>query len=185
MMSQLYPFRLPLSSRLFFPSPSSSLPRLQQPISCGGGGKNINRNRKKKDRIKNIDADLSSALSIQAKKFKALAIEKEDAMNKSRQILFSELCEFAGISLLDMKIRWTKKMHADDKLVLVREFVSEWGTDFHPLSARSVEEMIEQHLLADEDDQELSSSVAHDHPPSSSHFSLFSGWMNLLKEWNK
>lgn len=116
-----------------------------------------------------------------------MAVEREEAMKKSRQLLFSELCGFAGISPMDMKMRWTNKMQEVDKFLLQTEFVSEWGTNFHPLSARSVREMIEQHLASEEEEEDLQQlhSSGHAHAPfssSSSHFRsrLFSGWRNLL-----
>ena len=41
--------------------------------------------------------------------------------------------------------KWSN-MDDDQKCVLVKGFLKEWGSHFHPLSARSTKEMLEEYL---------------------------------------
>ncbi|KAK2990932.1 hypothetical protein RJ640_000211 [Escallonia rubra] len=50
--------------------------------------------------------------------------------------------------VIGAKKKW-KKLDEDSKWVLAKEFVSEWGANFHPLSAKSVKEMVDEHLIGD------------------------------------
>lgn len=68
-------------------------------------------------------------------------------MRKSRRILFRELCEYLGLKEDEARENWSK-MGEDEKLVLVKGFVAEWGSCFHPLSARSTKQMVEEYLNA-------------------------------------
>ncbi|KAA8545697.1 hypothetical protein F0562_020852 [Nyssa sinensis] len=85
-------------------------------------------------------------------------VQGEEAMRKSRQLLFTELCQYMGLKVEEVKKKWNK-MDEDDKWVLVKGFVSEWGVNFHPLSARSVKAMIEEHLLEDNSSSNSSPSL--------------------------
>ncbi|CAN1163776.1 hypothetical protein LINPERPRIM_LOCUS32794 [Linum perenne] len=71
--------------------------------------------------------------------------QRTNAMNKSRQILFCKLCKFLDLEEDKMQIRW-EEMDQEEKSVLVKGFVDEWGANFHPLSAMSVEELIQEHI---------------------------------------
>lgn len=66
-------------------------------------------------------------------------------MKKSREFLFTELCGFLGLKSEETKRKW-KKMEEEAKLTLVKEFVSEWGFNFQPLSCRCVKEMVEEYV---------------------------------------
>lgn len=65
------------------------------------------------------------------------------------------------------------KMEEEEKWVLVKGFVSDWGANFHPLSARSVKELIEEHLHGEEEERENGSS-------KSSSSSLFPSLKKML-----
>ena len=45
----------------------------------------------------------------------------------------------------EVKRKWSR-LDQEEKWVLIRGFVDDWGVNFHPLSARSVREMIEEYL---------------------------------------
>lgn len=66
-------------------------------------------------------------------------------MNKSRELLFTELCQYLDSKAEEVKKKWMK-LDEDEKWALVKDFVSEWGVNFHPLSAKSVKELVEEHL---------------------------------------
>jgi hypothetical protein len=66
-------------------------------------------------------------------------------MKKSRELLFTELCNYLALDKEEVEKKWSK-MDQEEIRVLVKGFVNEWGANFHPLSARSVEEMIEEYL---------------------------------------
>ncbi|KAF5937005.1 hypothetical protein HYC85_024511 [Camellia sinensis] len=89
------------------------------------------------------DSELVSDLAAEVEKMDSHQLQREEAMKKSRQLLFTELCEYLGLKPEELKKKW-KKMDDDeedggggeeDKWVLVKGFVSEWGVNFHPLSA--------------------------------------------------
>ncbi|KAL7199605.1 hypothetical protein ACSBR2_021819 [Camellia fascicularis] len=103
------------------------------------------------------DSELVSDLAAEVEKMDTHQLQREEAMKKSRQLLFTELCEYLGLKPEELKKKW-KKMDDDeedggggeeDKWVLVKGFISEWGVNFHPLSARSVKEMVEEHIAED------------------------------------
>lgn len=88
-------------------------------------------------------------------------------MKKSKELLFTELCQYLALKGEEVKKKW-RKMDDEDKWVLVKGFVSEWSESFHPLSARSVKEMVEEYL------QEENPS------PKSSPSSLFPGLKKMM-----
>lgn len=85
--------------------------------------------------------------------------QREEAMEKSREMLFGELCEYVNLKAEEVKKRWGK-MEEEEKWVLVKGFVSEWGSNFHPLSARSVKELVEEYLHEQDPSPNSSSSSA-------------------------
>ncbi|MED6145573.1 hypothetical protein PIB30_026432 [Stylosanthes scabra] len=91
------------------------------------------------------DATLASELAIKVNTVKTRAKLTEEAMTKSRYLLFRHLCEYMGLNEDKVKLQWTK-MDDSQKLVLVKGFVAEWGALFHPLSARSTKDMVEEYL---------------------------------------
>lgn len=75
----------------------------------------------------------------------SVMLQRREAMEKSRELLFRELCGYLNLEAEEVKKRW-KKMDEEEKRGLVKGFVSEWGVNFHPLSARSVKELVEEYL---------------------------------------
>ncbi|KAK7302622.1 hypothetical protein RJT34_13514 [Clitoria ternatea] len=91
------------------------------------------------------DASLASEFAAKAARMNAQSVEAEEAMRKSRKLLFGELCQYMGLKEEEAQQKWSK-MSEEDKLVLVKAFVAEWGAHFHPLSARSTKQMLEDYL---------------------------------------
>ncbi|KAL6269901.1 hypothetical protein ACE6H2_026812 [Prunus campanulata] len=112
-----------------FPSLTHFNPRPKTQIIIHCNNKNIS------------DAELASDLT----KMNTLFMQREEAMKKSRELLFTELCHYLNSKSEEVKKKW-RKMEEEDKWVLVKGFVSEWGVNFHPLSAKSVKELVEEHL---------------------------------------
>ncbi|CAN6543501.1 unnamed protein product [Malus baccata var. baccata] len=116
------------------------------------------------------DAELASDLS----KMNSLLAQREEAMDKSRQLLFVELCQFVGSNSEEVKKKWGK-LEEEEKMVLVKGFVSEWGVNFHPLSAKSVKQLVEEHV------QEQNPKPANSKSSSSSAVSvLFPGFKRMM-----
>jgi len=95
-------------------------------------------------------------------------VKAEEAMSKSRKLLFGELCEYMGLNEEQAQHKWSS-MDEDEKLVLVKAFLKEWGSHFHPLSARSTKAMLEEYLRQ---------GKAPPKPPTSSSF--FSGLNRII-----
>lgn len=91
------------------------------------------------------DDELASGLASEVGKISTQLMQREEAMKKSRELLFQGLSQYLDLRPEDLKMKWTK-MGKEEKWVLVKGFVANWGVDFHPLSAKSVQEMVEQHL---------------------------------------
>ncbi|PSS02761.1 Mediator of RNA polymerase II transcription subunit like [Actinidia chinensis var. chinensis] len=92
----------------------------------------------------NLASDL--AIEVEKKKIHTHLAQRVEAMRKSRELLFTELCNYLQLKPEELKNK-LGKMNEEEKWVLVRGFVSEWSVDFHPLSARSVKELVEEHLV--------------------------------------
>lgn len=93
------------------------------------------------------DEILAVELGLQIKKLKSDAVQREEALKKSRELLFTEMCDFMGLESEDLKKKW-RRMNEDERLVVVRGFVAEWSAHYHPLSAKSVKEMVEEYVQA-------------------------------------
>ncbi|XP_051126213.1 uncharacterized protein LOC127248084 [Andrographis paniculata] len=76
---------------------------------------------------------------------KKLNTQAEEAFQRSREMLFAELCSFVGLKSAEMRRKW-RRMSDEERWGLARGFVAEWSLHLHPLSARSVKELINQHL---------------------------------------
>ncbi|GAB4853371.1 hypothetical protein Ancab_017547 [Ancistrocladus abbreviatus] len=114
------------------------LPRTNKfQISCSKSNKN--------NSSKISDADLATEIE---NKINGLCLERENAMNKSKQLLFTELCQYLNLKPEQLKNKWRKMMNEDEKLCLVKVFVSDWAVDFHPLSPTSVKEMVDEYLAS-------------------------------------
>lgn len=107
--------------------------KLKTRISCSGGKNSIS------------DAALASELAVRATRMNTHLVQTEEAMRKSRELLFRELCEYLGLKEDDAKQRWSN-MDEDQKWVSIKGFLAEWGAHFHPLSARSTKDMVEEYL---------------------------------------
>ncbi|KAL0422467.1 UNVERIFIED_CONTAM: hypothetical protein Slati_3269600 [Sesamum latifolium] len=119
-----------------FPShlvePSSNAPRTLR-ISCS----------KEKEGL--TDELLAVELGIEIKKLNSHTVQRDEALKKSRELLFTELCKFMGLKSDELRKKW-KRMTEEERWVLAKGFVTEWSAHFHPLSARSVKELVEEHL---------------------------------------
>ncbi|KAK7328056.1 hypothetical protein VNO77_22152 [Canavalia gladiata] len=91
------------------------------------------------------DTALASEFAAKAARINSHLVQAEEAMSKSRKLLFGELCKYMGLEEDETQQKWSK-MAEDEKWVLVKGFVAEWGVHFHPLSARSTKEMLEEYL---------------------------------------
>ncbi|CAL1389866.1 unnamed protein product [Linum trigynum] len=104
------------------------------------------------------DSNLASDFAMQVSRINTNLAQKEEAMKKSRELLFCELCKFLDLEEDKVKKTWSE-MELEDKMVLVKGFVDVWGANFHPLSARCVKELIEEHIQEQKDSSsELSSA---------------------------
>ena len=117
------------------------------------------------------DGELASNLAKEVEKMNILLEQREEAMEKSRDLLFRELCLFLSMEAHEFRSNWNA-MEDHDKSTLIKGFVSDWGVNFHPLSARSVKELIQQHL------QEQDTAVSTD--DSSSLSSLFPNLKKIM-----
>ncbi|KAK4762053.1 hypothetical protein SAY87_029937 [Trapa incisa] len=114
------------------------------------------------------DADLAWELAAEVVKLNTHKAENQEAMRKSKEVLFSEICRTVALEEGEMRKKW-KRMGEEERRGLVEEFLGNWGQRFHPLSARSVKEMVEEYV-SEEDD----------------HSSLFLGlkrWMGFPEDW--
>ncbi|XP_071712966.1 uncharacterized protein [Rutidosis leptorrhynchoides] len=111
--------------------------------------------------------ELEMGLATEIEKLKTQMLETQEAMKSSRKLMYAEMCSYLGLGKEELKIKW-EKMEENDKWVLVEEFVSDWGFNFHPLSAKSVKELVDQHLSQDSPSSSSSSTI------------LFSGLKKLM-----
>ncbi|XP_057788011.1 uncharacterized protein LOC131005195 [Salvia miltiorrhiza] len=88
---------------------------------------------------------LAAEFGLQIKRLNSEIAQREDAFRKSKELLFAEMSEFVGLKSEDLTNKW-RRMDDDEKWVLVRGFVAEWSAHFHPLSARSVKELVEEYV---------------------------------------
>lgn len=98
-----------------------------------------------KDKESLADEMLEVELGLEIKKLNSDIVQREEALKKSRELLFTEMCNFMGLKSEDLKKKW-RKMNEEERWVLVKGFVAEWSAHFHPLSARSVKEMVEEYV---------------------------------------
>ncbi|MCL7022147.1 hypothetical protein MKW94_005891, partial [Papaver nudicaule] len=91
------------------------------------------------------DAEIAIDLATEIARIKIPAIQRKEAMNKSKELLFGEFCQYLSQKPEEVEQKW-RDMDETEKMSLVKGFVSEWSLSFHPLSARSVKEMVEEHL---------------------------------------
>lgn len=82
-------------------------------------------------------------------------------MKKSRELLFTDFCQYLAMQAEEVNEKW-RKMDEGKKCVLINGFISEWGVNFHPLSAKYVKEMVEEHLSAVNQSAQSSPSLFSD-----------------------
>ncbi|KAL0863051.1 hypothetical protein Bca101_042169 [Brassica carinata] len=130
------------------------------------------RTRKAKKKKKTMsDSELAKDLAREIGKANSVSEQRREAMKKSGEILWGEFCRHMGLKEEEMRVKW-RKIGEEEKVVMVKEFVDEWGVDFQPLSVRSVKEMVEEECLVSDKTIE---------PSSSSSMSSFSGLFPGLK----
>ncbi|XP_054776620.1 uncharacterized protein LOC129285095 [Prosopis cineraria] len=100
-----------------------------------------------------------ATLAVRIRKINSDLLQTEEAMKKSRAILFGELCEYLSLKEDEAKHKW-RKIDEAEKSALIKGFVEEWGSNFHPLSARSAKEMMEEYLREESDSSSEKSSSA-------------------------
>ncbi|XP_073121614.1 uncharacterized protein [Henckelia pumila] len=88
---------------------------------------------------------MAAELSLHIKNINTSMLQREEALKRSRELLFAEVSNFTGLQPEDLRKKWGT-MGQEERWVLVNGFVSEWSAHFHPLSATSVKEMVEQFL---------------------------------------
>ncbi|EOX97312.1 hypothetical protein QUC31_015752 [Theobroma cacao] len=91
------------------------------------------------------DTALALDLAVTVEKINTHLEQKEKAMKQSREFLFTELCQYLSLKEEEVNKKW-RKMKEEEKWVLVKGFVNNWGVNFHPLSVRSVVEMVDEYL---------------------------------------
>ncbi|RZC88501.1 hypothetical protein C5167_016311 [Papaver somniferum] len=91
------------------------------------------------------DAEIAIDLATEIARIKIPAIQRKEAMNKSKELLFGEFCQYLSQKPEEVEQKW-RDMDETEKMGLVKGFVSEWSLSFHPLSSRSVKDMLEEHL---------------------------------------
>lgn len=91
------------------------------------------------------DEMLVAELGLEIKKLNTKNVQREEALKKSRELLFAEMCDFMGLKSDDLKKKW-RRMNEEERGVLAKGFVGAWSAQFHPLSARSVKEMVDEYL---------------------------------------
>lgn len=91
------------------------------------------------------DELLAAELGVEIKRLSSEIAQREDAFKKSKELLFAEVSDFVGVKSEDLRKKW-RRMDEDEKWVVVKGFVTEWSAHFHPLSARSVKELVEEYV---------------------------------------
>ncbi|KDO67973.1 hypothetical protein CISIN_1g0313211mg, partial [Citrus sinensis] len=79
----------------------------------------------KKNNKKRSDAELASDLATEVGKINTHLAQKEEAMKKSKELLFTEFCQYLALERDEVKKEW-RKIDEDEKWGLVKRFVNEW-----------------------------------------------------------
>ncbi|GFP79873.1 hypothetical protein PHJA_000130700 [Phtheirospermum japonicum] len=88
---------------------------------------------------------LAVELSLESQKLSSQMVQWEEALEKSREVLFAEVCNFTGLKSKYLKNKW-RKMNEDERRGLVLGFFAEWSYHFHPSYVKSVMEMVDEYL---------------------------------------
>nr|GLL23784.1 uncharacterized protein LOC109161295 [Ipomoea trifida] len=92
------------------------------------------------------DSELALDLAAEVTKIKSKAVQKQEALRKSKEMLFTELCNYLGLNSEEAKKKW-KRSSEEERSALIKGFVSDWAANFHPLSARSVKQLVDEYLV--------------------------------------
>uniref|UniRef100_A0A803MC80 DUF7026 domain-containing protein n=1 Tax=Chenopodium quinoa TaxID=63459 RepID=A0A803MC80_CHEQI len=125
------------------------------------------------------DSDLASDFAAEVNKLNTQSKERENAMKISKQLLFSDLCNYLDMNPDDVMSKW-RNLSPDDKLGLVKGFVSDWGLNFHPLSPKSVKDLVEEFVMNDSKENESSDFFQKDELKSSNSDVLFPTLKKLI-----
>ncbi|KAF9608587.1 hypothetical protein IFM89_010019 [Coptis chinensis] len=108
---------------------------------------------------KNDNSISDAELAAEMAKIKTQLVQKEEAMKKSKEILLNEFCKYLGLETEVVKDKWGK-MDGIEKMVWAKGFVNDWGEAFHPLSSKSVLEMVDECLVEEKEDPSTVSSTS-------------------------
>lgn len=103
------------------------------------------------------DSELALDLAAEVGRVKARAFRKQEALRKSKEMLFMELCGYMGCNSEEAKKR-LGRTGEEERFVLIKGFVEDWALRFHPLSARSVMQLVDEYLA--ENSSSSSSSLS-------------------------
>ncbi|OIT27705.1 PREDICTED: uncharacterized protein LOC109213584 [Nicotiana attenuata] len=92
------------------------------------------------------DLELALDFATEVDKINTQMLQKQEALKKSRELLYLEFCNYTGLKSEEMKKKW-KRLSEEEKWALVKGFVLEWAAHFHPLSARSVKDLVDEYLV--------------------------------------
>ncbi|KMT00957.1 hypothetical protein BVRB_9g222220 [Beta vulgaris subsp. vulgaris] len=100
-------------------------------------------------------------------------------MKTSKQLLFSDFCNYLNINPKEGKNQW-KNMSSDEKMGLIKGFISDWGLNFHPLSPKSVRDLVEEFVMKDSEERESSDLCDKDDDLSSNSVVFFPSLKKLI-----
>ncbi|XP_060169272.1 uncharacterized protein LOC132600196 [Lycium barbarum] len=103
------------------------------------------------------DLELALDFATEVGKMNTQILLKHEALKKSKELLFVDFCNYTGFKSDEMKKKW-KKFSDEEKWVMIKSFVLEWSAHFHPLSARSVKELVDEYLVENTTHSSSSSS---------------------------
>ncbi|KAL5705538.1 hypothetical protein ACHQM5_023831 [Ranunculus cassubicifolius] len=115
-------------------------------------------NKKEKD---TSDAELAASLAVEMTKINTRLVQKQEAMKKSKELLLKEFCKYLGLDTGEVKQKW-RNMDETEKMVWAKGFVAHWGEAFHPLSSKSVREMVDEILVEEQGSGSSSSGINFD-----------------------
>ncbi|GFP86990.1 hypothetical protein PHJA_000842800 [Phtheirospermum japonicum] len=104
---------------------------------------------------------LAVELSLEIHKLSSQIVQREEALKKSREVLFAEVCNFTRMKSEDLKNKW-RKMNEDERLGLVLRFFEEWSNHFHPSHVKSVMQMVDEYLGKNNEFPDNSFSISSD-----------------------
>ncbi|KAJ8452916.1 hypothetical protein Cgig2_014679 [Carnegiea gigantea] len=107
-------------------------------------------------------------------RIKSQVDERENALKKSKQMLFFELCNSLNLTPEEGKTMWGT-MSPDEKMALIKRFVSDWGL-------RSVRDMVEEYVAEDAEEEHSSDKNPNLRLSGSDSGVIFSGLKKLFMD---